>query len=178
MLNQTELAGCFEIASKVHRDDRGTFVKTFHAHIFENQGLNTVWREQYWSRSAAGVVRGMHFQIPPHDHAKIVSCVHGEIMDAVLDIRTGSATFGRHIMRRLSAENGLSLYIPRGMAHGFLALSEGAVVSYALETVHDPASDRGVLWNSCGIPWPLDGAPIVSARDAALPTLAGCKSPF
>lgn len=174
----TEIPGVFELRGRVFTDQRGSFVKTFHEARFRELGLNTVWRELFWSSSAKGVVRGLHFQAPPSDHVKLVACVTGAIWDVVLDLRRASPTYGRHVARELSAGNGTQLYIPRGMAHGFLALSEGAVISYALETVHDPAADRGVLWDSCGIPWPLDGIPIISARDAALPGLAGFESPF
>jgi dTDP-4-dehydrorhamnose 3,5-epimerase len=178
MLNKTDLSGCFEVAGKVHRDQRGSFVKTFHAEIFAQLDLNTEWREQYWSSSTARVIRGMHFQIPPRDHSKIVSCVHGEIMDVVLDLRVDSVTYGRHITRRLSAENGLSLYIPRGMAHGFLSLAAGSVVCYTVETVHDAQCDQGILWSSCGIAWEISGSEIISERDRSFPSLASFQSPF
>jgi dTDP-4-dehydrorhamnose 3,5-epimerase len=174
----TEIVGVFELRGPVFTDQRGTFVKTFHEARFRERGLNTTWRELFWSSSVKGVVRGLHFQAPPSDHVKLVACVAGAIWDVAVDLRRASPTYGKHVARELSAGNGAQLYIPRGMAHGFLALSDVAVVSYALETVHDPVNDCGVLWNSCGIPWPLDGMPIISARDAALPELSGCESPF
>ena len=132
----------------------------------------------FWSSSAKGVIRGLHFQAPPYDHAKLVACVAGAIWDVTVDLRRTSPTYGRHVARELTAENGVQLYLPRGMAHGFLALSEGAVVSYAVESAHHPAADRGLRWDSCGIPWPLDGTPTISARDAAFPGLAAFESPF
>jgi dTDP-4-dehydrorhamnose 3,5-epimerase len=174
----TTIQGCYDVLPKVFSDGRGAFVKTFHESIFRQVGLNTVWREHFWSSSTRGTLRGFHFQAPPSDHAKLVSCPAGAVCDVVVDIRRSSATFGKHVMRELTAANGRLLYIPRGMAHGFLALTDGAVVSYAVETVHDSACDRGILWSSCGIDWPLSGAPIISARDAALPALAHNESPF
>lgn len=174
----TDIAGVFELRGRVFTDHRGTFVKTFHEGRFRELGMNTVWRELFWSSSTRGVIRGLHFQTPPSDHAKLVACVTGAVWDVAVDLRRTSPTYGRHIARELTAGNGVQLYLPRGTAHGFLALSEGAVVCYAVETGHDPAADRGLRWDSCGIPWPLDGAPTVSARDAAFPGLAGFESPF
>ncbi len=174
----TEIAGVHELRGRVFADQRGSFVKTFHDGRFCELGLNSIWRELFWSSSAKGVVRGLHFQAPPSDHAKLVACVAGAIWDVAVDLRRTSPTYGRHVARELTAGNGVHLYIPRGLAHGFLALSEGAVVSYAVETGHDPAADRGVRWDSCAIPWPLVGPPIVSVRDAGFPALADLASPF
>lgn len=174
----TEIPGVYELRGHVFTDQRGAFVKTFHEDRFRALGLNTVWRELFWSRSAKGVLRGLHFQIPPSDHAKLIACVAGAIWDVAVDLRRASPTYGRHIARDLNAGNGVQLYLPRGMAHGFLALSADAVVSYAVETCHDPAADRGLRWDACGIAWPLEGAPTVSARDAAFPGLTDFTSPF
>lgn len=177
-ITPTCISGAWEIRAPVHRDPRGSFAKSFHAEAFSAHGLNTVWRELFTSTSARGVLRGLHFQIPPADQAKLVSCVAGRVWDVAVDLRRSSPTFGQHVARELSAANGLHLYLARGLAHGFLALDEGSVVSYAVETAHDPTCDRGVRWDSCGIPWPLNGLPTISARDAALPALASFESPF
>lgn len=174
----TDISGCFEIRPKVFNDVRGMFVKSFHEPTFRNFGLNTVWREQFWSSSARGVLRGLHFQVPPADHAKLVTCVSGAVLDVVVDLRKSSPTFGKHVRCELTSANGHLLYIPRGMAHGFLAKTEGAIMTYVVETVHDPACDRGLLWNSCDIDWPFDSAPIISARDASFPAFSREETPF
>ena len=179
-VESTELAGCFEVQCRVLRDTRGCFVKTFHSERFEALGLNTVWREQYWSASSKGVLRGMHFQVPPAAQAKLVYCVSGAVLDVILDLRLGSPTYGQHLTRELSAENGLALYIPVGLAHGFLTLSQEAVMCYSVETVYSPEHDRGVLWSGCGVDWPVDDqtAPRISERDAGFPDLETFESPF
>jgi dTDP-4-dehydrorhamnose 3,5-epimerase len=176
----TSIRGCFEIRSPVHHDSRGSFTKPFQAELFSNAGLNTTWRESFWSSSRRGVLRGLHYQNPPSDHAKLVTCVKGTVWDVAVDLRRSSSMFGKHVSTELSAESGRALYIPRGMAHGFLALSDDVIICYYVETWHVPADDRGILWNSCGIPWPLTPStpPIISARDAVFPSLSIDLSPF
>lgn len=176
----TGIAGCVEIRPRRFTDLRGTFVKTFHAALFAGHGLNTHWDELFWSCSQRGVLRGLHVQLPPADHAKLVHCVFGIVWDVALDLRRSSPTYGQHVARKLSADNAAMLYIPCGMAHGFLTLSTHAVVCYAVESVHSPEHDSGVRWDSCGIPWPLAGVgqPIISDRDAALPAFADFPSVF
>lgn len=174
----TEIDGCVEVHSRVFTDDRGTFVKTFHADQFHRLGLNGVWREYFYSSSALGVVRGLHFQVPPTDHIKLVTCVVGAVWDVVVDLRRTSPTYGKHVARELTADRGSLLYIPRGMAHGFLSLSEGSVMLYAVETVHDSQCDKGIRWDSCGISWPSVGALNMSKRDATLPPFDNFESPF
>lgn len=173
-----EIAGCLEIRSRVFLDARGSFVKTFHEEHFKHMGVNTVWREHFWSSSARGVIRGLHFQIPPADHSKLVTCVAGVVWDVVVDLRRQSSTYGEHIARELSAAKGNSLYIPRGMAHGFLSLSEGSVMLYAVETGYDPICDKGIRWDTCGIQWPNAFPAIISQRDAAFPAFDTFESPF
>jgi dTDP-4-dehydrorhamnose 3,5-epimerase len=176
----TLIGGCFEIRSPVHHDSRGSFTKPFQAELFLKAGLNSTWRESFWSSSRRGVLRGLHYQKPPSDHAKLITCVKGTVWDVAVDFRRSSSTFGKHVATELSAVSGRALYIPRGMAHGFLTISEEAIVCYLVETQHVPADDRGVLWNSCGIPWPLIStiAPIISVRDAGFSPLPIDLSPF
>jgi dTDP-4-dehydrorhamnose 3,5-epimerase len=119
----------------------------------------------------------MHFQAPPSDHVKLVYCVHGEVMDVVLDLRKGSPTYGQAESIRLSAERGNYLYIPKGIAHGFCATSDVATLVYKVSTVHDPLNDTGVLWNSFGFSWPTP-EPVISARDYSFKTLSAFDSPF
>lgn len=119
----------------------------------------------------------MHFQRSPADHVKLVCCIEGAVKDVVVDLRKNSATFGKHCVFSLSAEKANMLYIPKGVAHGFLTLSERAIMLYNVTSVYSPENDKGILWSSCGIDWQCD-APIISARDQTHPTLAEFDSPF
>lgn len=176
-LIESALAGCFEIRPRVFDDTRGRFVKTFHCDLFAAHGLATDFPEQYYSMSRRGVVRGMHFQMPPHDHAKLVYCLDGEVVDVVLDLRVGSPTYGMTAGFKLSATLANGVYVPKGMAHGFCVTSESALLLYDVGTVHAPSHDAGVLWSSVDFDWPTT-APIVSVRDASLPSFRDFESPF
>ncbi|MYM90040.1 dTDP-4-dehydrorhamnose 3,5-epimerase [Rugamonas sp. FT82W] len=173
----TEIPGCFQIIPDVRRDERGSFVKVFHEEIFRQHGLATDFAEEYYSASRRGVVRGLHFQTPPHEHAKLVYCVQGAVLDAAVDLRRGSPAYGRHITLELSAENGHMLYLPAGLAHGFCSLGEPSLMVYKVTTTYAPNNDSGLLWNSAGIPWPVQD-PIMSPRDRQFATLAEFDSPF
>lgn len=171
------LPGVVELLPKLHRDERGDFIKTHHAPSFAALGLPFVLAEEYVTTSRHGVVRGLHLQTPPFEHAKIVYCAAGEALDVVLDVRLGSPAFGQHARFTLSAERGNVLYIPPGLAHGFCVTGESATLVYKVSSIHAPDHDTGVRWDSAGIDWPST-APIVSARDKALPSLAAFVSPF
>jgi dTDP-4-dehydrorhamnose 3,5-epimerase len=121
-------------------------------------------------------LRGMHFQLPPAAHDKLVYCPVGKVLDVVLDLRS-SAKRGRFISRELNASNREMLFIPRGCAHGFVALEDESMMVYQTSTVHSPAHDAGVLWNSFGFAWPVAN-PILSERDQKFPALRDFKSPF
>ena len=130
---------------------------------------------------AAGVLRGLHFQRPPHAQAKLVRCVRGRIWDVAVDVRAGSPTYGRWVAAELSADNGLQLYVPIGFAHGFVTLEPAAEVEYKVSDFYDPACEGGLAWNDAalGLPWPLPaGGPVVSDKDRVLPDLAAFESPF
>lgn len=173
----TRLQGCFQVRPFFARDDRGSFVKTFHAARFAELGLPVTWREEYYSTSKKGVIRGMHFQTPPHDHEKLVYCVQGRVLDVVVDLRRKSPTYGRHVAVELDAAKGLGLLIPKGMAHGFLALTDDVLMAYKVTTTYSPAHDAGIHWNSLGLDWGID-QPIVSSRDLAHPSLGDFVTPF
>lgn len=173
----TAIPGCLEVRPRLLADERGHFVKVFHRDIFAAAGLASHFAEEYYSVSRRGVVRGLHFQRPPMDHAKLVYCVAGRIQDAVVDLRAGSPTLGRHALVELSAEAGNMLYIPSGLAHGFCVLSESATLVYKVTSVYSPEHDAGILWDSVGIPW-AEREPILSARDRGHPALADFASPF
>lgn len=173
----TALDGCLRVVPRVAEDDRGTFAKTFQVSVFERLGLNTDWRETYYSRSHRGVIRGLHFQLPPSDHDKLVACVRGRVLDVAVDLRRDSPTFGRHACVELDDQSWEMLYLPRGFAHGFASLTDDSVMAYTVGSEYDPERDTGIRWDSAGIAWPFD-SPVVSDRDARLPTLDEFESPF
>lgn len=176
-LKPSKLAGCFELQPKVFDDARGRFVKVFHEQAFSAQGLETKFVEEYYSVSHKNVIRGMHFQLPPMDHVKMVYCVQGDVLDAVVDLRVGSPNYGEHALFELSVAKANSIYIPRGMAHGFCARSDHAIMVYKVSTIYSPEHDAGLLWNSAGIHWPTSEA-VLSDRDQSFLTLEQFVSPF
>lgn len=173
----TPLEGCFELQPIVRGDNRGSFIKTFHADSFAELGLADDWKEEYYSTSRKNVLRGLHFQTPPTDHVKFVYCPSGKVMDVAVDLRKNSATFGKHTTCILEGGKGNMMYLPRGFAHGFLTLSEWAIIVCKTTTVYSPEHDKGIRWDSCGIDWQCD-APILSDKDMNLPPLAEFDSPF
>lgn len=176
-LKPNKLPGCFELQPKVFDDVRGRFVKVFHEQAFADKGLETNFAEEYYSVSHKNVIRGMHFQLPPMDHVKMVYCIQGEVLDAVVDLRVGSPTYGEYTLFELSAAKANSIYIPKGMAHGFCAMSDQAVMVYKVSTIYSPEHDAGLLWNSVGIAWPTNDA-ILSARDQSFSSFDKFVSPF
>ncbi len=134
-------------------------------------------RESFYSTSRRGVLRGMHFQTPPHSHAKLVYCIRGSALDVVVDLRKSSPRYGAAASAELSEKNHQQLFIPTGLAHGFLALESDTVLVYMTTTVHSPSHDMGIHWDSFGFDWGTE-APTLSARDARLPTLGAFDSPF
>src|SRR5690606_39074917 len=126
----TDIPGLFVLEPQVFADNRGHFFESYNAHKFAGQGLHLVLVQDNQSQSGYGVVRGLHYQLPPHAQTKLVRVLQGTILDVALDIRQGSPTFGRHFAIELSAGNKKQLFIPKGFAHGFSVLSETAVVMY------------------------------------------------
>ena len=168
--NKTSLEGVLVLDNFVSEDKRGTFVKTFHAEAFQESGLAVEFRESYYSVSHRNVIRGMHFQRPPHAHDKLVYVTQGQIIDVVVDLRPSSPSYKQYVAVPLS-EHQHAIFLPQGCAHGFLTLSETATVVYNVTTVYAPMSDSGIHWNSIGYDWPVE-LPIVSDRDAAFSELA------
>jgi dTDP-4-dehydrorhamnose 3,5-epimerase len=173
----TPLDGAFLIQPEPVADRRGCLVKTIHEPTFAAWGIAFDLREEFFSVSRRGVLRGMHFQAPPHAHDKIVYCIAGGVLDVILDLRRASATFGRWYAMELDAANRRVLLIPRGLAHGFLSLRDDTIMVYKTSKEHMPDCDRGVLWNSFGFAWPVT-EPLLSERDANLPPFAEFGSPF
>lgn len=158
-------------------DRRGSFIKCYNESEFRRHNLDITFRESYFSISEKNVIRGMHFQIPPVDHEKLVSVSFGAVRDVVLDIRKGSPTFGKAAELILSAENNCALFIPRGFAHGFLSLEDHTIMNYLVASGHSPQHDKGILWNSFAYDWGVYD-PILSERDRALTPFDEFNSPF
>lgn len=173
----TTLEGCFQVRPFFAQDERGTFVKTFHAERFSALGLPTEWREEYYSSSRKGVIRGMHFQTPPHDHEKLVYCIKGCVLDVVVDLRKQSPSFGSYAAVVLEAELGQGMLIPQGMAHGFLALSDDVLMAYKVTKEYAVENDKGIRWDSFGFNWE-ENNPIISIRDLSHPAFQDFTSPF
>ena len=177
ILKPLEFPGCYELQPKILSDKRGCFVKIFHEDVFRDNGLSTNFKEEYYTFSKKKVLRGLHFQIPPHDHVKLVYVPSGSIMDAIVDLRVGSPTFGKYVILNIDAQKGNMLYLVEGIAHGFYVRSERAIVSYKVSTVYSSEHDTGILWNTAGIPWP-DQDPLLSERDKTFPSLETFKKRF
>ena len=171
------LPGYLQLRPKIHGDPRGMFVKPYEQDRFVELGLPTQWPERYYSRSHRGVIRGMHLQLPPTDHDKLVYCVRGSALDVVVDMRVGSPAYGAYEILELDDQQWVTVFVPRGLAHGFAALTDDTVMAYAVTSQHDPVNDVGIRWNSLPIPWPFDH-PLISSRDATLPEFADFRSPF
>ena len=171
------LPGLLVFSPAIIGDDRGFFVKSFNYDAFAAKGVRFEVREEFYSSSTRDVIRGMHFQLPPFDHAKLVTCLTGTVLDVVVDLRKSQPTFGKSWAIELSDKDRQVLYIPIGFAHGFATLSEEALVHYKTDNVYSKDHDTGVLWNSFGFKWPTS-SPIVSPRDAAFPALDRFASPF
>ncbi len=154
-------------------DSRGFFMETYQFEMFAANGIAPRFVQDNHSRSARGVLRGLHYQNNPFAQGKLLKVVVGEIFDVAVDIRRGSPTFGQWVGEILSAENGRLLYVPPGFAHGFCVLSETADLIYKTSDYYHPASEKGILWNDAqiGVRWPIAN-PLLSARDQSLPVLA------
>lgn len=171
------LPGLKLLQARSFKDERGEFVKPYNDEVFRSLGMPLVPREIVFSVSRKDVLRGMHFQTPDSDHQKLVTCASGSIIDVVVDLRKGSPSYGQFAAFELTEVNRHTLLIPRGFAHGFLALQEGSLVSYCTDTGHDPARDAGIRWESFGYDWPVSN-PIISGKDRNLPSLEDYQSPF
>ena len=174
---QLKIPGCYEIQLPVYSDVRGMLVKSFSYTHFSKHLLEVGFVETFYTISGENVLRGMHLQVPPADHAKLVYCVTGNVLDVCLDVRRGSPTFGEHISLEISASRKNALYLPRGVAHGFYVQQAPAVMIYHVTSEHQPQFDCGIVWNSFGAEWPTQ-SPVLSLRDASLPRLKDFSSPF
>jgi dTDP-4-dehydrorhamnose 3,5-epimerase len=167
---ETDLPGVLIVEPDVFRDQRGFFLETFRADRYRDGGIGFSFVQDNHSRSLRGTLRGLHAQ-RTRPQGKLVRVVRGEIFDVAVDIRPASATFGRWVGERLTADSFRQMFIPPGFAHGFCVLSEVAEVEYKCTDYYDRADEIGARWDSAGIEWPI-AHPLLSPKDAALPTLA------
>jgi dTDP-4-dehydrorhamnose 3,5-epimerase len=168
---ETPLAGAFVVEIEPLKDERGLFARSFCRKEFEAHGLDPAVAQCNVSHNVRrGTLRGLHYQAPPHEEAKLVRCTRGAIWDVIVDLREASKTRLQWFAAELSADNHRALYVPRGFAHGFQTLADDSEVFYQMSEFYRPDGARGIRWNdpSIGIRWPL-AEPILSARDRDLP---------
>ena len=178
---KTELEGVVIIEPKIFRDARGYFFESFSRKEFEEKVRKIAFVQDNESMSSYGVMRGLHFQLPPFTQSKLVRCVKGKVLDVAVDIRKGSPTFGKHVSVELSEDNHRQFFVPRGFAHGFAVLSETAVFQYKCDNFYAPQADGGIsiLDDSLGIDWKLPTDKVIlSEKDTKHPLLKDFDSPF
>lgn len=170
----TDIEGVVLIEPAVFGDARGYFFESWHSERYAAWGVPTTFVQDNVSRSARGILRGLHFQ-EPFSQGKLVQVLEGEVFDVAVDVRVGSPTFGRWVGERLSADNHRQLYIPPGMAHGFCVLSDHALFTYKCTELYHPEAELSIAWDdpAIGIDWPID-KPTLSKKDAAGLRLADC----
>jgi len=177
LMPRIPMPGLHLINMNSSRDSRGKFHKTYASSVFNHYIQDFSIKEQFVTTSAVGVIRGMHFQLPPYDHVKIVTCLSGAILDVVLDLRMGSLTYGHYDYFHLSPSNSCSVLIPAGVAHGFASLKSDSVVLYNVSSEYSQAHDCGIHYDSFGMIWPFP-SPILSDRDQRLQNFNEFNSPF
>ena len=178
-INKTFIEDLLIIEPPLFKDDRGFFYESYNKKYLD-EFISVVFVQENESKSNKGVVRGLHFQIPPFEQNKLVKCINGNILDVTVDLRKNSKTYGKSFSIELSSENNKQLFVPKGFAHGFQVLSETAIVNYKVDNFYNPKSDSGIIWNDkdLSIDWNLDVKPILSDKDLKLILVKDLKSPF
>ncbi|HRO69648.1 MAG TPA: dTDP-4-dehydrorhamnose 3,5-epimerase [Chitinophagaceae bacterium] len=177
----TDIPGLLIYEPKVFADSRGYFFESYNADVFKKEGVAIDFVQDNQSSSSYGVIRGLHFQLNPHAQTKLVRVLSGTILDAVVDLRQGSPTYGNHFTIELSAENKKQLLVPRGFAHGFSVISERAEVLYKCDGFYSKASEGGIRFDdpTLNSDWKIPaGRAIVSEKDLVLPGLKECQTNF
>ncbi len=175
---KTEIPEIIIIKSRVFGDDRGYFFETFSKRKFEKQVFNTEFVQDNESESSYGVLRGLHYQLPPFSQSKLVRVISGEVLDIAVDIRKGSTTFGKHVAVKLSGKNKYQLFIPRGFAHGFVVLSDKAIFSYKVDNYYNAASEASIKFDDMelDIDWLLNSKDFkLSTKDIEAPLFKDAK---
>ncbi len=178
---ETQISDLIIIEPTVFGDARGYFLESYNQKKFEEIVGKISFVQDNESKSSKGVLRGLHFQKPPFDQAKLVRCIEGEVLDVAVDIRKNSKTYGKHVAVLLSGENKRQLFVPRGFAHGFLVLSESATFAYKVDNTYAPDHDAGFRWDDTklNINWGVNESEVlVSEKDAQLPFFLKFDSPF
>ena len=178
---KTEISDVYIIEPSVFGDNRGYFLESFNLYKFKENLYPINFVQDNESKSSKGVLRGLHFQKPPFEQAKLVRCIEGTVIDVAVDIRIGSPTYGKHIAIELSGENKRQLFVPRGFAHGFSVLSESAVFAYKVDNTYAPAFDAGIRYDDkdLNIDWGLNKEEVkLSAKDSDLSFFKDFVSPF
>ena len=178
---ETNISDIIIIEPTVFGDTRGYFLESYNKKKFEEVVGKTSFIQDNESKSSKGVLRGLHFQKPPFEQAKLVRCIEGEVLDVAVDIRKNSKTYGQHVAVLLSGENKRQLFVPRGFAHGFLVLSDTATFAYKVDNTYAPEFDAGIRWNDkeLNIQWGLEESEVlVSEKDAKIPFFLEFDSPF
>ena len=179
---KTKIDGVLIIEPKVFGDARGYFFESFNAKEFaEKTGLNITFVQDNESCSRYGVLRGLHFQLPPFTQSKLVRVVKGKVVDVVVDIRKGSPTYGKYEMCELTEENHRQFFVPKGMAHGFVVLSDNAVFQYKCDEFYHPEAEGAIAWDDpdIAIQWPVSAKDIIlSEKDKHHPLLKDFDTPF
>ncbi len=176
-----EIEGLVLLKPQVFGDDRGYFLESFNLNKYQEVFPVPEFIQDNESKSSFGVLRGLHFQTPPFDQAKLVRCIQGEVLDVAVDLRKDSPTFGQTQSVLLTGENKQQFFIPRGFAHGFVVLSEEAIFAYKVDNVYSPDHDGGLKFDdpTLSIDWKIKAEEVkLSAKDAKLPYLSDFKSPF
>lgn len=178
-IEETSLPGLLILTPRRFGDARGFFSESWNRRVLAGHGIALDFVQDNTSLSvAAGTVRGLHFQAPPHAQDKLVRCGRGALFDVAVDIRKGSPFYGRWVGVELSAGNGRQLLVPKGFLHGFVTREPDTEILYKCTNHYAPDCDGAVRWDSCGIDWGVEGTVILSDKDAAAPALADFDSPF
>lgn len=158
-------------------DERGSFTKIYNSNNLEKLDIDFDIKEIYYSQSGKNVIRGMHFQMPPFQHKKMIHVISGKVMDVLLDIRKMSPTYGKHMIVNLPCDAKKVLYIPEGIAHGFKSLTDYTVMEYCVSSVYNGSADAGIRYDTCGIDWGTENF-IISERDRTFISFEKFHSPF
>jgi dTDP-4-dehydrorhamnose 3,5-epimerase len=178
---ETKILDVIILEPTVFGDARGYFLESYNELKFEEVVGEISFVQDNESKSSKGVLRGLHFQRPPYDQAKLVRCIEGEVLDVVVDLRIKSKTYGQHLVVLLSGDNKRQLFVPRGFAHGFVVISDSATFAYKVDNIYAPNHDAGIRWNDkeLNIQWGIEHSEVlVSEKDSKLPFFSEFKSPF
>ena len=176
-----KIPGAYEIILKPFKDERGYFMRTYDPEIFREYNLQTDWKQENQSGNfESGIIRGFHFQKPPHTETKLVRAVAGRVLDVFVDLRKNSPSYLKWEAVELSVEKHNMVYIPKGCAHAYCTISEQSIVAYKVDSKYAPQSEGGIKWDdkTLNIPWPLENEPLISDKDSKLPYLQNFESPF